>query len=151
MGAGVTIAALGSALADITKTLSEAHPGAIACSVVGAILVVMLPTGVLAFLKLRGRDLSAILEASGWGINARMRLTRSQRLFFTQRPGYPAGSRGAPKSRARLVAILLLLILLIAAAAVIIPKVYRWRSQPVMAPAPAPAQPATPSEAPPEQ
>ena len=48
----------------------------------------------VAWLKLRRRDLSAILEGSDWGINARMRLTHSQALEFTHRPDFPPGSRG---------------------------------------------------------
>ena len=94
MGAGVAVAALGSAVAYITKTLSETNPLAIVLGIVGAVLVVMLPMSIVAILKLRKRDLSAILEGSGWGINARMRLTRKQARFFTERPKYPKGSKG---------------------------------------------------------
>jgi len=54
---------------------------------------------VVALIKLRRRDLSAILEGSGWAINARMRLTRRQSRFFTQRPSYPLGAKGTPRRR----------------------------------------------------
>ena len=94
MGAGVAVAALGSSIAYITKTLSQIPWFMIAAGILGAILIVMLPITIVAFLKLRRRDLSAILEASGWGINARMRLTTAQGRFFTRRPPYPKGSRG---------------------------------------------------------
>jgi len=98
VGAGVAVAALGSALAYIVNTLKQMFYGAgfwtYVCSILAAVGVVVLPTTILAFIKLRRRDLSAILEGSGWAINARMRLTRGQSLFFTQRPDYPAGSRG---------------------------------------------------------
>ena len=49
----------------------------------------MLPTAIVAILKLRRRDLSAILEGSGWAINARMRLTFKQAHVFTCRPLLP--------------------------------------------------------------
>ena len=39
------------------------------------------------------RELSAILEGSGWAINARMRLTRKQGKAFTQRPRSPKGAK----------------------------------------------------------
>jgi len=94
MGAGVTIAALGSALAYITKTLAQVRPAAVVAGVVIAVLAVMLPISIVALLKLRRRDLSAILEGSGWAINARMRLTRRQSQSFTERPVYPEGSKG---------------------------------------------------------
>ncbi len=97
MGAGVAVAALGSAVAYITKTLASVNPLTIVAGVLGAILIVMLPMSIVAFLKLRKRNLSAILEGSGWGINAKMRLTRKQAHFFTERPRYPKGSKGAPR------------------------------------------------------
>jgi hypothetical protein len=96
LGGGVAIAALGSAVAFITKTLSDTSWVAIVIGVLAAAFVVMLPMSIVAFLKLRKQDLSAILEGSGWAINARMRLTRSQRRFFAERPRYPKGSKGIP-------------------------------------------------------
>ena len=96
MGFGVAGAAVGSALAYIAKTVSE-NPLAILVGLAIAILRVMLPTSIVAWLKLRRRDLSAILEGSGWGINARMRLTSGQSRFFAQRPRYPKGSQGVSR------------------------------------------------------
>ncbi|NQT19400.1 MAG: hypothetical protein HQ592_06825 [Planctomycetes bacterium] len=97
MGAGVALAAVGSAVAYIAKTVGETvekNPWHIVAAVAGAALLVMLPTCIVAYLKLRKRDLSAILEGAGWGINARMRLTGAQGRFFTKRPRYPKGARG---------------------------------------------------------
>ena len=94
MGAGVAIAALGSAIAYIAKSLTEASWLAIIVVVLGAVLLVALPTAIVAFLKLRSRNLSAILEGSGWAINAPMRLRRNQRRLFTHRPKYPKGAGG---------------------------------------------------------
>jgi len=92
-GAGVAVAVLGSAVAYITKTLAETDALPIIIGVLAAVLVVILPTSIIAILKLRKRDLSAILEGSGWAINARMRLTRKLSRYFTQRPKYPDGAR----------------------------------------------------------
>ncbi len=94
MGGGVAIAALGSAWAFIANQVSNLHWYVVVVGVVCAMLAVILPTSILAFLKLRRRELSAILEGSGWAINARMRLTRRQGRFFTQRPGYPRHAKG---------------------------------------------------------
>ena len=93
LGGGVAVAALLSAVAYVSKVVVE-NPLAILLGVAGAILVLMLPTTIRAFLKLRERDLSAILEGTGWAINARMRLTQRQALTFTARPPYPKGVRG---------------------------------------------------------
>jgi hypothetical protein len=90
VGGGLMVAALTSAVAYISNTLFRT-PLLYILGVLGsAIALVLVPIAILALLKLRRRDLSAILEGSGWGINARMRLTLSQKRYFTQRPG--AGS-----------------------------------------------------------
>ncbi len=94
MGGGVAIAALGSAWAFIANQVSNLRWYVVVIGVVCAMLAVILPTSILAFLKLRRRELSAILEGSGWAINARMRLTRRQGRFFTQRPSYPRHAKG---------------------------------------------------------
>jgi len=100
MGGGVAIAALGSAVAYITKTVAQIeHWWKILVVIGAAVLAVMLPVSVLAFLKLRRRDLSAILEGSGWAINARMRLTFRQGRTFTRQPAYPATARGVRSKR----------------------------------------------------
>ncbi len=89
MGASVALAALGSAFAYISKTLSGVAWYKILIGVAVAILAVMLPAAIVGIMKLRRRDLSAILEGSGWAINARMCLTMKQGRFFTQRPALP--------------------------------------------------------------
>ena len=98
MGGSIAIAALGSAVAFITKTLASLEWYTIIGGILGAILAVMLPISIIALVKLRRRDLSAILEGSGWAINARMRLDLSQARFFTRRPRYPLGAIGFKRS-----------------------------------------------------
>lgn len=93
-GGGIAVAALGSSLAFITKTLSSMTLMDIFGGLLAALLAVILPATISAYLKLSRRDLSAILEGAGWGINARMRLTHRQSHTFTHRPNYPLGSRG---------------------------------------------------------
>ena len=94
MGGGVAVAALGSSLAYITKTLSDMWWYEVLGGIGIALLVIMIPLGILAYVKLRRRDLSAILEGAGWAINARMRLTQKQARFFSNRPGYPLIAKG---------------------------------------------------------
>jgi len=85
-GGGVAIAALSSALAYISKIASEKGLMLILGGVGGALVAFILPSVILAFIKLRRRDLSAILEGSGWAINTRMKLSHRQARFFTERP-----------------------------------------------------------------
>jgi hypothetical protein len=86
VGGGLAIAAVTSAIAYISNTLASINYQYILWVLVTALALVLLPIAALALLKLRKRDLSAILEGSGWGINARMRLTFRQKRYFTQRP-----------------------------------------------------------------
>jgi len=99
MGGGLAIAALGSALAYITKTLAGLKWYTILIGILVAAAAVILPTSIVAFVRLRRRDLSAILEGSGWAVNARMRLTYRQSRYFTQRPDYPPGARGVVRRK----------------------------------------------------
>ena len=117
---GVALAAVGSALAYISKIIATHGPQAIVVGIGGALLAVLAPSIVLAWLKLRKRDLSAILEGSGWAVNARMRLSRDQAKEFTNRPPYPAGALGIPtRGWVRLLVYIVLLILAAAVAYII--------------------------------
>ena len=93
-GGGIAVAALGSSGAFVIKTLAGMSVWTILGGVSSIALAVLLPILLVAWLKLRRRDLSAILEGSEWGINARMRLTQGQAREFTRRPDFPPGSRG---------------------------------------------------------
>jgi len=107
MGSGVALAALGSAVAYIGKTLAGLGWAKVLAGLGAAVLAVVVPSSVAAFLKLRSRDLSAILEGSGWGINARMRLTFRQGRVFTRRPARgrrqpgPAHALPVPEERTK--------------------------------------------------
>ncbi len=93
LGGGLAIAAIGSSLAYITKALSEVKPVQALVVVLGLVLVVLLPSIFAGFLKIRKRDLSGLLEASGWAINVRMRLNTTMGRLFTHSPGLPKGVR----------------------------------------------------------
>lgn len=118
MGGGVAVAALGSAVVYVTKTLAEVDNWKIAVGIGAAVLAVMLPISIVAVLKLRRRDLSAILEGSGWAINARMRLTRKQCRFFTERPKYPGSAKGIRRRRWILVVVAAVIAAIIALAVI---------------------------------
>ena len=118
MGGGVAVAALGSSLAYITKTLAGMWWYEVLGGVGIAILVVLIPLAILAFVRLRRRDLSAILEGAGWAINARMRLSRKQARFFTRRPGYPLIAKGIHR-RLKWVIIAIIVVVILAVTGII--------------------------------
>ncbi len=87
-GGGLAVAALGSSFAFITKTLAHLHIKTVILALFVASVLLALPAGISAYYRLSRRDLSTILEGSGWGMNTRMKLTRNQAMRFTHRPNY---------------------------------------------------------------
>ena len=85
-GGGLAVAALGSSFAFITKTLAHLSVKTVVLALLVVSALIAFPAGISAYYKLSRRDLSTILEGSGWGMNTRMKLTRAQAKCFTQRP-----------------------------------------------------------------
>lgn len=110
VGLSVSAAAVGSSFAFITKTFSNLLPRQALMGLLGAAVCVGIPVALTAIMKLRNQDVSALLEGSGWAINARMRLSRGQRRQFTRKPGYPSGAKGIPRHRRLKLAILITLL-----------------------------------------
>ena len=92
LGGGIAFAAVGSSLAFVIKTLSGIKFLNVLYVLLALAGVVTLASTLMGVAKLRKRDLSPLLEASGWAINLRMRLTRSLCRLFTRTPGLPKGS-----------------------------------------------------------
>ena len=83
------MAAIGSSLAFVLKTLASLTVSKILIGFLSLFLAFFIPAALVAYIKLRNRDLSAILEGNTWGINARMKLTSAQAKKFTQAPRHP--------------------------------------------------------------
>lgn len=93
MGGGVAFAAIGSALAYVVSELSHLGPAKILLGLAALIGILALPSLVLAWIKIRNRNLAVLLEAGGWALNDRLRLTSALGYLFTRRPDRPLGSR----------------------------------------------------------
>jgi hypothetical protein len=91
LAGGVTIAALGSSFAFIAKTIASLKLHQALAVMAFGLGIVLIPVMVIAIYKLYRRNLSAILEASGWAINGRMRLTYRLGKIFAPRPTRPDG------------------------------------------------------------
>jgi hypothetical protein len=89
---GIAVGLLGQAaskLFDASRTIEvwQAFAG------VGAvILAVSGPSVILAFFKLRARDLAPILNACGWAVNSRIRMTLRLGRALTQEAKLPPGT-----------------------------------------------------------
>ena len=89
MGGSVAFAALGSSLAFITKQLSELQIHKILLGLSIIVALIMIPTALVAFLKIRRRNLSALLQASQWAINDRMLLGYKLSKLLSNKPALP--------------------------------------------------------------
>jgi hypothetical protein len=71
---GLAVGAIGTAIAAILTGFLALKAWQMPLVVVGAMLLVSGPSMLLAFLKLRKRNLGPILDANGWAVNARARI-----------------------------------------------------------------------------
>jgi hypothetical protein len=112
--------------------------------IVGIMLLISLPAVLMAWLKLRHRTLGPILDATGWAVNARVKINIPFGTSLTQRAKLPPGTirphsdpfadRAASRRRA------LIVLLLILAAAAYGAYAYRTNHWPFEKPAPVPEQ-----------
>ena len=89
MGGGIGLAALGSSVAFIAKSLQNVSLVTILGVLLGIMLVFGGPCVVISITKLYRRDLARFLEAAGCALNHSMRLTFILGLFFTFSPRRP--------------------------------------------------------------
>jgi len=127
LGGGIAIAALGSSFAYVTKALSQVKPTHILVALVGIATIILLPGIIMGFIKIRKRDMSAFLEASGWAVNVHMRLSATLGRLFTHVPSLPKDVRrehrdtvvqfvkefGSSSLRSKKLSVVVLIILLI--------------------------------------
>ncbi len=93
LGGSVAVAALGSSFAYITKALSQVKAIHILAVLAGIAAIILFPGIIIGFIKIRKRDMSVLLEASGWAVNTRMRLNDTLGRLFTYVPRLPKNAR----------------------------------------------------------
>jgi hypothetical protein len=84
-GGGFALAAIGSSLAFMTKTLSSIQPSRIFVFVLCLLLAMLIPLSIVAFIRLARRDVSCILEGAGWAINPRLRITKRMKKYISEK------------------------------------------------------------------
>ena len=92
---GVAAGALGTFLATLlgyAAGIIRLGPLATIGGILGVILLVSGPSLILAYIKLRKRNLSPILDASGWAVNAKARINIPFGAALTQVATLPPGS-----------------------------------------------------------
>src|SRR5262249_40935466 len=99
---GVAFGALATAFAALAGYLSgllKLPFWQVCLAVVGLLLLVSGPSMVIAWLKLRTRNLGPILDANGWAVNARARLNVPFGEALTGVAKLPPGSRMSSRDR----------------------------------------------------
>ncbi|HXU60675.1 MAG TPA: hypothetical protein VN962_03180 [Polyangia bacterium] len=99
---GVAIGAIGTfatALIGYTTGLFRMGPLATVAAFLGLIFLISMPSVVLAFIKLRKRNLAPILDANGWAVNIRARINVPFGASLSSSARVPAGSRRDTRDR----------------------------------------------------
>lgn len=81
---GIGIGVAGAAFSALLATVRSMSPWMLALAVVMLVLIVSVPSVILAWFKLRKRDIGAILNAGGWALNRPLRLTAKTSREFTE-------------------------------------------------------------------
>ena len=101
---GVAFGAIGSALGYFLGMFKGVAFWQIPLIIVGIMLAISLPSVILAYMKLRKRNLGPILDANGWAVNAKAKVNVPFGTSLTGIAKLPAGAnvdmsdRYAPKS-----------------------------------------------------
>lgn len=94
-----TVAALGVAVGGIAAVLTAVLGGVFGLgiwapiAIVGIMLAISTPSMILAFIKLRRRNLGPLLDANGWAINALTKINVPFGTVLTDRPQIPEGAQ----------------------------------------------------------
>jgi hypothetical protein len=95
--AGLAVGALGTAMAAIFSAFLSLPVWKMPLVVLGLMLMVSGPSMLLAWLKLRRRNLGPLLDANGWAVNIRARINVPFGAALTGVPQLPGGaSRAMP-------------------------------------------------------
>ena len=89
---GLVIGAIGTALAAVVTGFLGLKWWQIPLAVVGILLLISGPSMVIAYLKLRARNLGPLLDANGWAVNSRARINIPFGTTLTGMADLPPGS-----------------------------------------------------------
>ncbi|HET7060966.1 MAG TPA: hypothetical protein VFI43_02175, partial [Nitrosospira sp.] len=90
---GLALGAIGGVLATIVSGILSLRIWEIPLAIIGLILLISLPSMLIAWFKLKKRNLGPILDANGWAINARARINIPFGKSLTEMAVLPEGSR----------------------------------------------------------
>lgn len=92
---GLAIGAIGTALASVVTGFLGLKAWQIPVALMGIVLLISGPAVALAYFKLRRRNLGPILDANGWAVNTRARISIPFGSSLTQLAKLPPGAERA--------------------------------------------------------
>ena len=92
---GIGVGMLGAAFAGIAGFVAGLPWWKVVLGVCGVVLAISLPSVLIAWLKLRKRDIGAILNAGGWAMNRPLRFPMRLSRVFTRELAVPAAAKCA--------------------------------------------------------
>jgi hypothetical protein len=90
---GLVLATLLGALGGIFGAITKLPPWQVPLAIIAILLAISLPSMLLAWLKLRRRNLGPILDANGWAINAKAKMNVPFGGSLTGVAALPPGSQ----------------------------------------------------------
>jgi hypothetical protein len=89
---GLAVGAIGTAIASVVTGFLGLPIWQVPLALLGLMLAISGPSMLIAWLKLRQRNVAPLLDASGWAINARAKMNILFGEALTSTPKLPAGS-----------------------------------------------------------
>ncbi len=86
---GMAVGMIGSALASLAVGIAELKWWQLILAFVGIMLVISGPSMILAWLKLRRRNIAPLLNANGWAVNASAKISIPFGITLTEEACYP--------------------------------------------------------------
>ena len=151
---GIAVGLLGAAFGGLLGVVKDLPAWKIMLGIAGVFMLVSGPSVLLAYFKMRARDIAPILNAGGWAVNGRINMTLSLGSQMTHAAELPEGSERRlidPYADSRWREYLLVIILAILAALFGVWKLYandhlnRWLPDDWQHVSEAPATPAVPA------
>ena len=86
---GIALGAVGAGLASLFSTMKSLTWWELPLVILGVILMISIPSMLIAWLKLRKRTLAPLLDASGWAVNGRTLISAKLGRNLTTRAALP--------------------------------------------------------------
>ncbi len=90
---GIALGALGAGLASLFETMKALPLWQLPLILISIVLMISLPSMIIAGLKLRKRTLAPLLDASGWAVNGRTLISGQLGRVLTKRASLPVSAQ----------------------------------------------------------